>query len=161
MSEAVQEESVEQTTPTTAENMETTIKALKIQQKALSQLVNIHAQTLISVMISSNGVSELKKRQAAVALLEAIEFALDFGVNVTKPRLREGGEVFANQANNLAGVLVKALDNRMVLLADNMYKQEQEESQKESLEAIVSELEASPEVTEELTNTQETSNESV
>lgn len=130
--EAVTEESaVEAQTrrPTTlAEEKAGARKILEMRQKSLSRLVEIHLQVLTQVMMSNNGVSELEKRQANKALLEAVTFALDFGVGVVKPTLRDKGQKYAQQANNLAGVLVQALDNRLILLAENM--QEQDELEK-------------------------------
>ena len=113
------------------QSMETTIKALKIQHKAMSQLVAMHLETLLSVMVSSNGVTQKNKLQAAAALIEAFQFSLDFGLGITKTKIRDKGEPYATQANNLAAVLVKAQDNRMVLLADQMAKQEALEAEQQ------------------------------
>ena len=113
------------------QSMETTIKALKIQHKAMSQLVAMHLETLLSVMVSSNGVTQKKKLQAAAALIEAFQFSLDFGLGITKTKIRDKGEPYATQANNLAAVLVKAQDNRMVLLADQMAKQDALEAEQQ------------------------------
>ena len=95
--------------------------------KVFSELVGIHLQTLTKVMMSNNGVSELQKRQANKALVEAVQFALDFGVGVTNANIRDRGTVLAQETNNLAGVLVQALDNRMILLADNLRQQQEAE----------------------------------
>ena len=134
--EEVQDERVlmtgdEQMNQPPVQSMETTIKALKIQHKAMSQLVGMHLETLLSVMVSSNGVTQKKKLQAAAALIEAFQFSLDFGLGITKTKIHDKGEPYATQANNLAAVLVKAQDNRMVLLADQMAKQEALEAEQQ------------------------------
>ncbi len=118
------QEQKSETELTVQERMDTTIKVLRMQHKAMSQMVAINLEQLTRVMMSSHGVSQKQKLQANAALIEAVQFALDFGLGVTKAKIRDGGEAFASQTNNLAAVLVKALDNRMVLLADNMAKQE-------------------------------------
>ena len=146
------QDQVDTATETPVQDMDTTIKALKINQKSLNRLFTMHLQELLKVMVSSNGVSELKKRQAAVAIDEAFQFALDFGLNVTKAKIRDGGTVVAAQTNNLAAILVKALDNRMVLLADNMYKQEQAEAVELDAEALLADVEV-PETVKEETQT--------
>lgn len=140
--EVVVQDQAESTTEQQApvQDMATTIKALKINQKSLNRLFTLHLQELLKVMVSSNGTSELKKRQAAIAIDEAFQFALDFGVNVTKAKIRDGGTVFAAQTNNLAAILVKALDNRMVLLANNMYEQEQAETPELNAEELLADV---------------------
>lgn len=118
---------VETATEVTAEqNNEAMRMTAEMRRDALTQLVSIHVQTLTRVLMASNGVSQLQKRQANKALVEAIEFALNFGIKEDNV-IRDRGTVFANEVNNLAGVLVQALDNRMILLADNMRKQQEAE----------------------------------
>lgn len=100
-------------------------KVTEMRHKAFTELVGIHFQELTRIMMATNGVTELKKRQANKALIEAVKFALDFGIGVTNAEIRQKGEALAKQTNTLAGVLVQALDNRMILLADNMRKEEE------------------------------------
>lgn len=138
--EVTQEQSATESTEAPVQDMATTIKALKINQKSLNRLFTMHLQELLKVLVSSNGVSELKKRQAAIAIDEAFQFALDFGVDVTKAKIRDEGTVFAAQTNNLAAILVKALDNRMVLLANNMYEQEQAETPELNAEELLDDV---------------------
>jgi len=114
---AIEERTVEQ-------QMDDMRKISEMRFKSLSQLVELHVQSLTRVMLSSNGVSELEKRQANTALVEAIRFALDMGLSVTEAKIRQGGKL-AKEVNTLAGVLVQALDTRMLLLADNMRRDEQ------------------------------------
>lgn len=144
--EAVTEESAVETQtrrPTTlAEEKAGARKILEMRQKSLSRLVEIHLQVLTQVMMSNNGVSELEKRQANKALLEAVTFALDFGVGVVKPTLRDKGQKYAQQANNLAGVLVQTFDNRLILLAENM--QEQDELEKIAAQPTTEEAAEAP-----------------
>lgn len=98
-------------------------KISEMRHKALSELVSIHVQSLTRIMLASNGVTELAKRQANTALLEAIKFTLDFGLSITDAKIRQSG-VLAKEVNSLAGVLAQAMDTRMLLLADNLRKEE-------------------------------------
>lgn len=114
-----------QTIPETLENRQESLRSVaEMKAKAFNDLVAIHLQQLTRVMMSTNGVTQLQKRQANSALIEAVQFALDFGVGVTNASIRDRGSVLAQETNNLAGVLVQALDNRMLLLADNLKKQQ-------------------------------------
>lgn len=118
----VEQTSVEQTLEQRQESLRS---VAEMKAKAYNDLVSIHLQNLTRVMLSNNGVTELQKRQANKALVEAVLFALDFGVNVTGATIRDKGVALAKETNTLAGVLVQALDNRMLLLADNLRNQEE------------------------------------
>ena len=113
------------------EQMELTPEQMKatarMQQIALSNLVGIHIDSFSAIMVNGNGVSYAEKLQAATALKEAILFALDFGLDVSKKKIRQSGKL-AKEVNNLAAVTVKALDNRMLLLAAAMKEQEDMEN---------------------------------
>ena len=112
----------------TPEQQAASVRAMaEMRRDAYSELVAIHLQTLTNVLMSTNGVSQLQKRQANKALVEAVKFALNFGIKDDNV-IRDKGAVFAKETNNLAAILVQALDNRMLLLADNMRRQEAEES---------------------------------
>ena len=112
----------------TPEQQAASVRAMaEMRRDAYSELVSIHLQTLTNVLMSTNGVSQLQKRQANKALVEAVKFALNFGIKDDNV-IRDKGAVFAKETNNLAAILVQALDNRMLLLADNMRRQEAEES---------------------------------
>lgn len=128
VSEAVEERSVEQ-------QMEDMRKISEMRFKALSQLVEIHFQEISKIMLASNGVTELQKRQANTALLEALKFTLDMGLNVTGATIRQGG-VLAKQVNTLAGVLAQAMDTRMLLLADNFRKEEETKNTTATTEVV-------------------------
>lgn len=141
---ATEENSVEteKPVPTLEEQQESMRKIAELRARSYSDLVAIHIQQLTRVMLASHGVSELQKRQANTALVEAIKFALDFGIGATNAEIRDKGTVFSKETNTLAGVLVQALDNRMILLADNLRKQQE-------LEAV-----ASQQTTEEQNDTE-------
>jgi len=125
----------------TTETQTSLRSAAEMKARAFNELVAIHLQQLTSVMMATNRVTQLQKRQANVALVEAVQFALDFGVGVTNSSIRDRGSIFAQETNNLAGVLVQALDNRMLLLADNLRKKE--ELEKVATQPLSTEVEES------------------
>lgn len=102
-------------------------KLAEMKHKTFSQLIGLHVDNFSAIMVNGNGVTYAQKVQAAGALKEAIMFALDFGLDVTKAPIRQGGKL-AKEVNGLAGILVQALDNRMLLIADNMHKKETEDN---------------------------------
>lgn len=99
----------------------------EMQAEALTQIVGLHLDRLMGIMVSTNGVDFQRKLQAAKALKEAVAYALDFGLGVTETKIRGKGQPLAKETNELAAVLVKAFDNRMLLLADNLRQAEEQE----------------------------------
>ena len=112
-------------TPPTPQTPEDLQKVGEMKHRVYVQLVGTHLHELIKTMISSHGVSYQTKVNAAGALVEAVQFALDFGLNIVKCPIRQEGTKFAQEVNNLAGILAQAQDNRMLLLALQMKKQEE------------------------------------
>lgn len=98
----------------------------QMRARVYEQLIDAHIMSLTRVMISTNGVSQLQKRQAESALREAVKFAMDFGVSATGAKIRQKGTVYAKEVNNLAGILAQAQDNRMLLLADALQQAEEQ-----------------------------------
>lgn len=129
-------EATEQTQTQTQEAPAVSTSSMKqvaeMQAQALTQIVGLHLDRLSAIMVSTNGVSFQRKLQAAKALKEAVNFALDFGLGVTNAKIRQEGAALAKETNELAAVLVKALDNRMLLLANNML----EDQEKQKTETI-------------------------
>lgn len=107
-------------------------KVSEMRLKALSQLVGIHIDSFSAIMIDTNGVTYKDKLNAAKALKEAVLFALDFGLNATNAEIRQKGTKHAKEVNSLAGILVQALDTRMLLLASKL----QEDNNKTSTEKV-------------------------
>lgn len=108
---------------TLSRGLEETRKITEFRHKQLSTLTVINIQNFCAMMISTNGVSYAEKVQAAEALTEAIKFSLDFGLGITKADIRESGKL-AKDVNRLAGILVQSMDNRFLLLAQNMKDQQ-------------------------------------
>jgi hypothetical protein len=104
-------------------------KLSQMKHKTLTNLLGIHLDSFSAMMVKSNRVSYTEKLQAAQALKEAILFGLDYGLGITNPKIRQSGTL-AKEVNNLAGVFVQTLDNRMLLVADKLNEQEKKEQTK-------------------------------
>lgn len=94
-------------------------KISQFRHKAFTELVGVHLDGFSQIMISTNGISFKQKVEASKALKEAILFALDLGLDITKPTIRQNGKL-AKQTNTLAGVFAQTLDNRLLLIADKI-----------------------------------------
>lgn len=127
--ELKEEQAVETKPELTQEEQQGHMKQmLEFHGKAYSELIGVHVQRLTQIMMSNNGVSELQKRQANTALLEALKFALDYGLGLTKPKIRDRGTVLAHETNELASILVKAYENKMMLQAIKLQEQQDAEA---------------------------------
>lgn len=104
-------------------SMDEARKISSFRLKTLSQLIGVYLDSFSAEMIATNKNTYNEKVQAAKALKEAVLFALDFAVNVTKADIREKGKL-SKEVNGLAGTLVQAMDTRFLLLADNMKRQQ-------------------------------------
>lgn len=138
--ETVAEQAQEQVQELTQEQqIEQLYKVSSMRHKVLSDLVGVNMNPFLSIMMSSNGVSQKEKLMAAEALKEAVIFALDYGLNISQAGIREKGHL-AKQVNTLAGVLVQSFDNRFLLLADKIKKEEDARINAESQQTTTEEV---------------------
>lgn len=113
-------------TPTVEQTVAELRKVAEFRHKTLSQLTSINFKHLCNTLIATNGVSYQQKIQARDEIAAALEAVLDFGLGITGADVKEKGPR-AREVNQFAAVLVQALDNRFILLADNMKKQQDAE----------------------------------
>lgn len=129
-------ETQEQTTPEVT--LEQSQKAMRdvaeMQAEAYQEIVGLHLDRLMQIMVSTNGVSFQRKVQAAKRLKQAVQGALKYGVK-RDLGLPEKGEALAQETNELAAVLTQAFENKMLILADN-YRQQQEELSNKTEEQV-------------------------
>lgn len=111
---------------TPEQQMETARKVAVMNQKALSQLIKLDIRNYLN-NLTAPGVDGNTKKQIKESMERAIVFSFDFGINVTNADLAESGKM-AKQENALAAHLVRLRENSMLLLADNMRKQELNQS---------------------------------
>lgn len=108
---------------TPEQQMETARKVAVMNQKALAQLIKLDIRNYLN-NLTAPGVNGNMQKQIKESIERAILFSFDFGINVTNADLAESGKL-ARQENALAAHLVRLRENSMLLLADNLRKQEQ------------------------------------
>jgi hypothetical protein len=111
---------------TQEQQMETARKVAVMNQKALSQMVKLDIRNYLN-QLTSPGVDGNLKKQIKESIERAIVFSFDFGINVTNADILQSGKL-AKQENAFAAHLVRLRENSMLLLADNMRKQELEQT---------------------------------
>ena len=99
----------------------------EMRHKALSRLIEAQLLNYGATLITTNGISYQTKLQTLREMISAVLFSLDVGLDITKPELKQKGQAAKNQAS-LAGLLAQALDNRFLLIADNMRKADLEQN---------------------------------
>ncbi len=126
---------VEATTEQTVEQQEGHIKDMAVfNHTVYRELTKAHLSQFTRIMRAGNGVSQKQKIVAEKALLDVVEMALGFGVDGNETALPEKGQAFAHESANLANALVKAMDNRMLLVALQQKDAESEEQVVETTE---------------------------
>lgn len=110
---------------------ESVTKTAEATFKTFSQLVGIHIDTFTATMINGNRTSYEKKLAAGIALKESILFALDYGISVSGAKIRQGG-ILAKDVNNLAAILAKAFDTKMIVLASKLEQETTEATASET-----------------------------
>lgn len=125
MSETQETTSEAQPEVTLEQSQQAMRNVAEMQADALYEIVGLHIDRLSGIMVSGNKVSFQQKIQAAKALKLAVQGALKYGVKANLG-LPEKGQVLAKETNELAAVLSQAMENKMLILADN-YRQQQEE----------------------------------
>ena len=109
-------ETSEETKPT----MEHTVALIKVQQKALDNLVRLQLRDSL-LRLTKDGVNLAEKKNIMNSIERAVLFPFDFSLDIVKARLEQSGK-HAKWENALAAYLTKLLDNTMLLRADNMSK---------------------------------------
>lgn len=107
---------------TPEQQMETARKVAVMNQKALAQLIKLDIRNYLN-NLTAPGVNGNMQKQIKESIERAILFSFDFGINVTNAGIAESGKL-ARQENAMAAHLVRLRENSMLLLADNMRKQE-------------------------------------
>ena len=124
--EAVSEQSLEK-------SVEELGKIAEFRHTQFIGLIKAYKNFFYNEMMRENGNTYNNKIQAKNALDEIDAFVLDFGLGITNSNLRQTGKL-SKEINALAAVLVQALDNRFILLANNMKKQQDAEAASETKE---------------------------
>ena len=109
---------------TQEQQTEQAVNVAKVHQKTLDGLVRLDLRTYLN-QLTAPGVKEVEKVQLKASLERAIMAAIDYGVDITQQGLIQSGRL-AKLENAFAAHLARLMDNRMIILADNMTKKELE-----------------------------------
>lgn len=108
---------------TPEEQKESTMKIIRYQQKALSELVVLDLRNFLSALVAPN-VNAAKRKQIRESIERALVMGFDYGVDVVNPTLREHGELGKLECS-FAAHMARLKENGMLIIADNMSKEEQ------------------------------------
>lgn len=107
---------------TPEQQREQAVAVAKVHQRALDNLVRLDLRNYLN-MLTAPGVSGNDKMAIKVSIERAITAAIDYGVDVVNQGLLEKGKM-AKLENSFAAHLARLMDNRMLLLADKMEKEQ-------------------------------------
>jgi hypothetical protein len=128
----MQEETQETVTPEVQEapapkTQEQQLKELsqmaEFKQKSLSLTLRAHVADFLQTLAFRPGVSGNEKADMIVKFLDAVEGAMDYGLDVTNVKVPEKGSV-GKRVATIVGILAQMQDNRMLLLAHQMQEAE-------------------------------------
>lgn len=114
--------------PNMEQTMESTIKYLEMQQKALYQMIRLDVRNFLN-LLTAHGTTGNMQKQIKESIERAIIMALDFGTEVLNPQLREHGALGKLECS-FAAHLAKCKENGLLLIANNMQKQEKADAEK-------------------------------
>ncbi len=109
---------------TPEQQMAGTIKILKMQQKALNDLVVLDLRNLLNMLTAPN-MKESVRKQIRETIERAIVMGFDYGVDVIKPTMKEHGTLGKLECS-FAAHMARLKENGMILIADAMDKSEKE-----------------------------------
>ena len=125
----------------------------KMRAKMLSQLVRAHAADYLNTLAFAPRLGGNERADLIVKFLDMLEGVLDLGLDITGVQIPEKGPV-GKRVVNIAGVLAQALDNRMLLLAQQM--QDAEATNSEAI--VTAEASLGENVTSGFAKTEESTN---
>ena len=129
MQQEIQETKPELTPELTPEQQrEQAISVAKVHQRALDNLVRLDLRGYLN-MLTAPRVSGSDKMAIKISIERALTAAVDYGVDVVNQGLLESGKL-AKLENSFAAHLARLMDNRMLLLADKMEKQQTKTEEK-------------------------------
>lgn len=101
----------------------------------LSQLTRAHMADYLNTLGFQPGLSGARKVEMITKFLDMVEGVLDYGVDVTKIEVPEKGNI-GKKAATIGGILAQAIDNKMILLAQNMQEAENNTTEEKIEEQI-------------------------
>lgn len=129
--EVVQEQTAQAAPPSPEEQAKAAKKFTETRAKLLSQLTRAHVADFLQTLAFQPGLSGNRKADMIVKFCDMLEGVLDYGVDVTEIQVPEKGNVGKKTAT-IGGILAQAIDNKMILLAQNMEAAEKNNSIEEA-----------------------------
>lgn len=114
----------EKTEVTVEQQAESTMKIIRMQQQALSDLVVLDLRNFLLALTAPN-VNAAKRKEIRESIERALVMGFDYGVDIVKPTLREHGNLGKLECA-FAAHMARLKENGMLIIADNMSKQEKE-----------------------------------
>lgn len=127
-------ENTEQPQLSVEEQMEELNKISKARHKMMSMAVRGYVSDYLNTLAFKPGINGAKKAEMIVNFTDMLEGALDLGLEVTKAKIPSKG-VVGKKVLPMGELLVQAMDNRMLLLAQNMEQAEQNNTTTEEVVA--------------------------
>ena len=127
----MEEQTVTETKPelTIDQQREQAVKIAMIHQRALDNLIRLDLRNYLNTL-TAPGVSGVEKKQIKDSIERALMASIDFGVDVVNQGLQQHGKLGAME-NNFAAHMARILDNRMLILANNLQKKEETQTNNE------------------------------
>lgn len=107
---------------TTDQQLSQAVTIAVVHQRALDNLIRLDLRNYLNTL-TAPGVSGLEKKQLKDSIERALMAAIDFGVDVVNQGLQEHGKL-GKMESSFAAHIARILDNRMLILANNLQKQE-------------------------------------
>lgn len=108
---------------------EQAVKIAVVHQQALDNLIRLDLRNYLNIL-TAPGVSGIEKNQIKASIERALMASIDFGVDVVNQGLQQHGRLGAME-NNFAAHIARILDNRMLILANNLQKKEETQTNNE------------------------------
>ena len=113
----------------TDQQYEQAVKIAVVHQQALDNLIRLDLRNYLNIL-TAPGVSGIEKNQIKASIERALMASIDFGVDVVNQGLQQHGRLGAME-NNFAAHIARILDNRMLILANNLQKKEETQTNNE------------------------------
>lgn len=110
-------------------------KMASFKQKSLSLTLRAHVADFLQTLAFRPSVSGNEKADMVVKFLDALEGALDYGLDITGVKVPEKGAI-GKRVATIAGILAQIQDNRMLLLAHQMQEAEKTNNETKTEENI-------------------------
>lgn len=111
-------------TPPTVEDQSTELtRVAEMRHRSNSMLVRAYVADFLHDLAFKPGLNGNKKAAMIIAFTDMMEAVIDAGIEVTKPNMSTKGAT-GKRVLDIGSILVNSMDNRMLLLARRLEKEE-------------------------------------